>query len=211
MPVKGSGKAKSQKAAENVVYQGLGLRRVALTLEGMPPGIIFQGKGLMEEDSKGSGKSSKARPPEEEARLRAHWMGKGADKQLCIPWVMFYQSFCSAGAAYKFRGQKRMGGVMAATISCEQDRIPLNTSEFETYEEWVKIPPKTGAMVKIGRPRLQKWKVAFEMLVDDELYPVDKLKDIISDSGKLFGVGAWRPEKRGPYGKYRLMQFEVVE
>lgn len=186
-----------------------GVKSVGVTLRGLPPGIIFQGKGLMDVDAADAGKKKKARPPEEEAKLRAHWMGSGASRQLCIPWVMVYQSICTAAGSFKFRGQKTMTTVVAATISCESDNIPLGTSDFEVYEEYVRIPPRTGVMVKIGRPRLRDWTATMKLMVDDEMYAAENLREIIAHAGKLVGIGAWRPQLKGPYGRFEVTEFEI--
>ena len=204
------GAGHNSQTKESSVVAELGLKRVRVKISGLPPGIIFQGKGIMEAGADSGGKQVKPRSPDEEARLRAHWMEVDGKQQLCIPWVMLYQSICTAGNSFKFKGQKKMGGVIAATVSCEQDNIPLGTSRFETYEEWVKIPPKTGAMVKIGRPRLKTWEVEFILVVDDEMYSAEKLREVIVLAGKLVGIGAWRPERRGPYGRFELLEFEVL-
>lgn len=185
-----------------------GIKKVHVTIRGLSP-LIFQGKGLMEADGEESGKKKKSRPPEEEAKLRAHWTGKGENRVLCIPWVMLYQSICSSAKSFKFRGQRTMGTVVAATITCTEDKISLGTAEFETLEEYVKIPPRTGAMVKIGRPLIREWEVSFTMIVDDELYDANVLHEIIRHAGKLIGIGAWRPELKGPHGRFEVTAFEV--
>jgi len=187
------------------------VRRIAVTLEGVPPGLIFQGKGLMAASAKEGAKKVKPRGAAEEAKLHAHWMKERGKEVLCIPWVMLYQSFCTAANGFKFKGQKTLGSIVAATIACESDRISLGTDQFETYEEWVKIPPRTGAMVMIGRPRLRTWSVNFVIVMDDELYGADGLQKVIEHAGKIIGIGAWRAEKRGPYGRFTLKQFEILE
>lgn len=185
------------------------VKRISVKIRGLPPGIIFQGKGVMAADQGESGKKKKHRPAEEEARLRAHWTGTGSNKQLCIPWVMLYQSICAAAGSFKFRGQKTMATIVAATISCETDRIPLGTSEFEVLEEYARIPPKTGSMVLIGRPKLPKWEASFVLVADDEMYAAENLRDIISHAGKLVGIGAWRPQLKGPYGRFEVTAFDI--
>ena len=186
------------------------VKRIEILIRGLPPGIIFQGKGVMAADECESGKKKKHREPAEEARLRAHWMTVAGKKELCIPWVMLYQSICTAAGSFKFRGQKTMSTIVAATISCETDRISLNTDQFEVLEEYVKIPPKTGSMVLIGRPRLPKWQATFVLVVDDEMYAAENLRDIIAHAGKLVGIGAWRPQLKGPYGRFEVSDFEIL-
>jgi hypothetical protein len=107
---------------------------------------------------------------------------------------------------------KKFTDVVAATIACEQDMIPLGTDQYEVYPEWVRIPPRTGAMVKVARPRLRRWSCSFLMLVDPEMYGkhgVKVLREIIAHAGKMVGLGPWRPSLKGPYGKFTVEGFEI--
>ncbi len=189
------------------------LTRVKVKVQGLTP-VIFQGKGLMKLDVSGSGKKSKKYlPPEEEAMHRAHWMGKGKSRQLAIPSVMFYRSLCQAAGDYKdpVNKKKMLTYLFGSTISIEEEMIPLGTDKFETYIDWVKIPPRTGAMVEIGRPKLLKWGCEFTMLLDDEVYETKLVHEVLSHSGRNVGIGANRPGLKGSNGKYAVLNFDVLE
>lgn len=179
---------------------------INVEIEGLPPGLMFQGKGLM--DVTGD-KPGKPRPPEEEARLRAHWVKVGSKKQLGIPWIMLYKSICQAGRDFKFKGTRKMESILAPTISAEQDVFSLGTDQFETWEDWVRIPPKTGAVVKIGRPLLREWRLKFTVIADCEMWEPGDLEKIIVHAGKMVGIGANRPSLKGPYGRFKVAKFDV--
>lgn len=189
------------------------LTKVKAKITGVPPGLLFQGKGLMEAEGKKPTKAGKHRPAAEEAALRAHWTGRGRNRQLCLPSVMLYKSFCQAAIIFAQPNYKKsnMSFIVGATVAFEEQNIPLGTADFTVYEEWVRIPPRTGAMVKIGRPLLKKWSAEFVMAIDAELWNVELLRDIIIYAGKLVGIGAWRPGLKGPYGRFLLESFEVME
>lgn len=202
---------KGKAKPEETTAPASSIVRIRVGLRGLPPGLLFGGKGLMEEDQGKGGKRTKQRTPEEEAELRAHWMNNGKKRELCIPWIMLYNSVCQAAGTFKFRGQKTMSTVVAATVSCEQDRISLGDATYETYAEWCRIPPKTGAMVKLGRPLIRKWDCSFVLVVDSEMYDANILKEIFAHAGKMVGIGAWRPSLKGPHGKWEVMGFEILE
>ncbi len=186
------------------------LVRVRLVLEGLPPGLLFQSKGLMIEDE---GKTKRPnRSKEEEARLHGHWMKSGKKDVLCIPWVMFYRSFIQAAGGFKLPSNKKkfMSGYVASTVSCEVDKISLGTDKFEVCDEFVRIPPRTGALVRIGRPLIREWKVTLVMIVDAEDYGAEILEPIIKESGKNVGIAAWSPRLKGPHGKFLLREFRIL-
>jgi hypothetical protein len=187
--------------------------RVHVTIAGKPPGLIFGGKGVMEADAAepSAKKKKKYREPQEEAKLRGHWKGTGKSRELCIPSPMLYLSFCDAAKDYTHPANKRKSMVylLAATIAFEEDRIGLGTSEFECFEDYVRIPPRTGPCVKIGRPRLKEWEASFTIIVDHEMWNIEMLQEIIVHAGKTVGIGAWRPSLKGSHGRFALVKFEV--
>ena len=163
------------------------------------------------EKKKPSTKKGKYLPPAEEAKFRAHWMRQGKKRQMCIPSRMLYLSFCQGALDFKVENDKKknLSSLVASTVSFVENKIPLGTSEFEVLEEYVRIPPRTGAMVLIGRPLLPKWKVAFDLLIDDEQWDAALLEEIIVHAGKNVGIGAWRPRLKGPYGKFVVVEFVI--
>lgn len=198
---------------------------VSVGIEGLPPGMYQGGKGLMEEDEKCV--TRPARTPAEEAKLRAHWCRTGRQKNPstpCIPWVCLFNSLVAAGNNYKIagQGQKRWSGLLAATVSCPDDNIPLlampdrsgSFAEYVVKEDWVRIPPKTGAMVKVGRPHFPAWCAEFGLNIDASTYNktgVEMVAVILANAGKMVGLGPWRPQLKGPHGKFRVTKFDIHE
>jgi hypothetical protein len=142
--------------------------------------------------------------------LRAHWIGTGRKRQMAIPWVMLHKAFCQAAQDFKYKGRKNMSPLIGSTVACEQAMIPLDNSDYEVFTEWVRIPPRTGAMVQIGRPLKPKWKCSFVLVCDCEMWNAELLEQIIVGAGKTIGIGAWRPALKGPYGRFVVTSFEVV-
>lgn len=184
---------------------------VKVRIVGVPPGLLQQSKGVMIADEEKSGKGI-TRTPEQEAALRCHWLQSGKKKTCSIPWVAVYKSLCTAASDFKIRGRKSAGTLIAATVSCADDLISIGTDQFETYIEFVRIPPRTGALVRIGRPRFREWSADFALIVDAEMYDkgdVGIIRKIMEHSGKMVGIGAWRPQLKGPYGRFLVEKFEV--
>jgi len=193
----------------------MSLAEVVMSVQGLPPGLMFQSKGAMANGSNQSGMDGKHLPPEQEAELRAHWTGKGAKRELAIPSVMFYRSFCQAGMDFKNPKKKRsnMSFLLGATLSFQETMIPLGIKTFETYVDWVRIPPgPKGAMVQIGRPRIPEWSCELKLWVDDELWNAADLEQIARHAGKQIGIGANSPRLKGPHGKFVIMDgtFKVL-
>lgn len=201
---------KSKAEAEApVVATKTAIRRVAITISGIPPGLLMSSKGGMVPESE-RGKQAKIDSPEKQAELAAYWIGKGKDRQLGLPWICLYKCIVAGSKRYAFKGREKLNKIVAATIACETEMIPLGTAEYAVDSRWGRIPPKTGGVVMLNRPHLAQWVASFVMLVDDELYPADKLREVLATSGKLVGVCANRPQLEGPYGRFVVEKWEVI-
>jgi hypothetical protein len=188
------------------------LKKVRVVLCGREPGMIQQ-KMNGEQTKPPGGKKGQHATPEQEAINHAHWTGTGKNVSLAIPWVAVYRSICSAASDFKAGGRKNMSTLVAATISCETPLISLKTNKYEVFAEFVRIPPRTGAMVRVGRPLIKDWRAEFIMSVDSEMYAhgdVGCLRAIIEQAGKMVGLGAWRPQLKGPYGRFFVEVFEIL-
>lgn len=158
-----------------------------------------------------SGKAGKLDPPEIQAEKSAYWTEVDGERQLALPWICLYKCIVEGSKRYKFKGRETMNKIVAATIACEQDMIPLGTATYKHDARWGRIPPKTGGVVMLNRAHLPEWSCTFVMVVDDEFYPADKLKEVVSTAGKLVGVCANRPQLQGPYGRFDVVEWEIIE
>jgi len=69
-----------------------------------------------------------------------------------------------------------------------------------------RVPPRTGAMVTLYRPKLNPgWTLTFRLMIADTTLQPTTIEQIITFAGLLAGMGAWRPE----YGRFVLEQFSV--
>ena len=55
------------------------------------------------------------------------------------------------------------------------------------------------------------WSCTFDVDVDDELVDESKLRQWLDIGGRRIGLGDWRPEKSGEFGRFKLVSIEAVE
>ena len=55
------------------------------------------------------------------------------------------------------------------------------------------------------------WSLRFVLDCDDDLVDMDQLKTWLDIGGRRIGLGDWRPEKSGDYGRFETMSVEQVE
>lgn len=71
--------------------------------------------------------------------------------------------------------------------------------------------PSTGGRILAHRPMFDDWSLAFELDLDEEILGGKILRKVVDDAGKRIGLGDFRPACKGPYGKFVVTKWEVLE
>lgn len=61
------------------------------------------------------------------------------------------------------------------------------------------------------RPRVDEWRCTFTVDVDTSMFPPNLIRSVIDDAGKKIGLGDYRPARKGPFGRFVVVKWEVVE
>ena len=60
------------------------------------------------------------------------------------------------------------------------------------------------------RAKFDTWGVTFTVEVDDELVDKEQLASWLDIAGRRIGLGDWRPEKSGHYGRFEALSIEAI-
>ena len=114
-----------------------------------------------------------------------------------------------AGARKLNQGAQVREGLMVESVqSFDYDREELGS----TVEELGKLAQFTvGVRVQRNRvlrtrAKFDEWSCVFTLDCDDEIVDKDQLERWLDIAGRRIGLGDWRPEKSGTYGRF---EFEV--
>ena len=97
------------------------------------------------------------------------------------------------------------------------DEFVYDTSLGSTTNELCKtVQFTTGVVVQRARvlrtrPKFDMWGVVFTVEVDDELIDKEQLRAWLDIGGRRIGLGDWRPEKSGHYGRFKTESIEVLK
>lgn len=129
------------------------------------------------------------------------------DKELCIPGEYLRQSVI---AAAKFKQDPRSPRksacdlVKAAVVSV----TPLASLGVTTwdYEHRCRVTVQRNGITRC-RPALKEgWKATIQLMVNlPEYVPTSMLHALVTDAGRLIGVGDFRPT----YGRFHVSGFEI--
>lgn len=73
----------------------------------------------------------------------------------------------------------------------------------EMREDYVKIP-KTGSADLAFRGEFKQWKSTFTINYIDGIYSIEQIINFINLGGFTVGIGEWRPEKGGSFGRFHV-------
>ena len=122
-------------------------------------------------------------------------------KGLYLPGVNMQRSLI-AGATYsKGKGRATLQKPVAACVMVNPERLALGVDDYVIDTRPVVIPSTRGRVLR-HRPRLDEWSVSFELEFDDELVTEAQMRTVLDDSGLRVGIGDFRPECKGPFGRF---------
>lgn len=125
-----------------------------------------------------------------------------------LPAVYIKNCIVEASKQFKIigKGKSTYSKLVASTVDVEPFYIDLDTDKYEVFRISAVNPMTKGRMI-IERPKYNKWSASFELILNDESVPISVMNEILEHSGKYVGVGDWRPEKKGMFGKFMITSF----
>jgi hypothetical protein len=119
----------------------------------------------------------------------------------------------NAGSNHKMKGsRKSLRFIVPAAVRMTTDRVTIlngagPADHFEVDSRPVTIPATKGRIMR-HRPRFDAWGAEFDLLVDDSQISLDMVHALLNEAGLSVGIGDFRPEKRGPFGTFRVVAFD---
>lgn len=127
-----------------------------------------------------------------------------------IPAIYFRNTMIGAGKQFQVQGKGKAtySKLIGSTVDVLPDKIPNN----HTWDV-LRVPavnPNTKGRVMTERPKMDEWSCEFTIVLDDDSISMDTIIEILEHAGKYVGIGDWRPDKKGRYGKFRVVEFKEV-
>lgn len=145
------------------------------------------------------------RSPEEQAEYAVY-----RDKQigeLYIPAIAVQRALIGGAAYSKGKGRASLQKPVAACVNVSPEYLYLGTKEYTIDARSVVIPATHGRVVRF-RPRLDNWKVSFQIEFDNDLLKETELRKIVDDTGTRVGLLDFRPERKGPFGRFSVVEWK---
>lgn len=186
------------------------MKSVQVEIRGITPLLIHK-FGEEAETSKATRRiEMKKKDPREEARKVAYIAADGTYyfNAFAIP-----NSMGNAGASHKATGsRKSLRYVVPSATRMDTDAVTIMNGNgpaknFEVDARPVTIPATKGRIMRY-RPRFNDWGAKFVLHVDDDLLSLEMAHQLLNEAGQSIGIGDFRPEKRGPFGRFRVVEWK---
>lgn len=143
--------------------------------------------------------------PEEQAEHSAY---RSEDRTLFVPGINIQRCLVSAATFSKGKGRASLQKPVAACVIVTPEEVSLGTKQFSIDSRPVVIAATKGRIVR-HRPRLNNWTLTFTLEYDESLLKESELRRIVDDAGSRVGLLDFRPERKGPFGRFMVTTWEA--
>ncbi len=129
-----------------------------------------------------------------------------------IPQPNLLRCIIDAGKYFKSGRSKittQKSSIIPSSVDIMGVHLPLR---FETPWEVDTRPirnPATGGRRLAHRPMFNDWALDITVELDTELINAKLFREIVDVAGKRIGLGDFRPDNKGPFGKFVVTAWEI--
>ena len=119
-----------------------------------------------------------------------------------------------AGARKRKQGTQVRGGLMVLSTAFDYDTEKYGTGVEKlgrSTQYTVPVVVKNSRILRTRAKFDEPWSCTFELDVDDEQIDLSQLLEWLDIAGRQIGLGDWRPEKSGVFGRFTTPDIEKVK
>jgi hypothetical protein len=193
---------------------------ISMTLKGVSPILMNQ---MTEETldqlwSPGSKRKQRVQDitPKQAAESK---LIRNEDGEIGIPVEYLFAALVYAGKFVKYDSRRNMStadtSLVPSCIFLEGAFYPFKNQK----EPWhvdkrrgvLRSGSAKGVAVAIVRPRIVNWEFDVVVEYDGDEIDVTKVRALFEAAGKKAGLGDFRPNCRGPFGRFIISRWDVIE
>ncbi len=177
------------------------MQLIELEIEGVSPLLLHNPAGMRPPNATLARKNI----PEVEVEAEAGTY-RMPDGQLALPTPAFRSCLVSGGKGRRF-GKTAATTIIKGAVFAADEMTPLfdpDGTPAHTFEIDMRRAVVQRAAVVRARPKLPKWAATIRFEIDDEFISETQVREVLAIGGRTIGVGDYRPEKAGPFGRFTL-------
>jgi len=178
------------------------MKKYKVTIQGTTELLMHRPSSLIGNISKEQ--KQKEETPKQQAEKSLYVTDKG---KLYQPSTHILGALVDAGKSQQVVGKKKAtySKIVGYAVQIEPYEIEHKKQQWEVFSCLAVI---NRGRVLIHRPMLKNWELEFEVIFDEEQIPATILKEIFDRAGRFSGIGDWRPNKKGRFGKFQVTSWK---
>ena len=180
------------------------MKELQITIQGTTPLLVHRFTDAAQMSATAGSRPSianDAKSPHEQAE-ESLYVGDDGTSGIPAPNVM--RCLIDAGKYLKVGRSKittQKSSLIPAAISIQELFLPIASEDgWKVDTRPVRIP-STGGRILRHRPCYDDWELAFHLQLDETVLTDKMLREILDLAGSRIGLGDFRPDCKGPYGK----------
>ena len=185
------------------------MKKIHVKIKGISPLLMHRPSSEMEELLK---KARENKVKEEIEKKNIHlYLYLDEDGKPCVPSIYLIRSMMKAavdcGIKVQGKGKKTYKNYIGGgLVIIEPSLIPIKPSKYVIHEAYVVIQRNR---IRRFRPMFPKWSLEFDIFYDENTFSSNVLKEILAYAGAFEGIGDFRPNKGGCYGRFEIVEWKT--
>ncbi len=122
-----------------------------------------------------------------------------------LPTQNVFSCFLEGGKFFKIGRRQvttRDSSLLAGALEMNDVVVPLVFSKPWEVDSRPFRNQVNNTKMLTHRPRFDDWKFTIHCVLDHELVGIKMFRQIVDMAGRVIGLGDYRPDRKGPYGKF---------
>jgi hypothetical protein len=119
------------------------------------------------------------------------------------------------GGQYFKAGKKQIttkeASLLYGCLDIEGSEILIKHKQPWKVDTRAVVIPATKGRILAHRPMFDDWELSFTAKLDVGIIGLKLFREIVDAAGSRVGLGAFRPARKGPFGKFVVIRWEVQE
>lgn len=185
------------------------MKTITITIEGTSPILInrFKEQDEVPVKMKKAGKKDYG-TSREQAEQTAY---ADPDGKIWIPSSWVKGALTTVSSDYKLpASRKSVKSIIGGAVIPVDEKIYFN-EKYKIKDIEVDSRPCVIQRARIMRHRakLEKWSMTFNLELEEDLIDTENLHEMITAAGRRAGMGDFRPQRGGPFGRFVVTNFKT--
>lgn len=104
---------------------------------------------------------------------------------------------------------KSMKVIVAAMFQVFPEQIPI--PHFDAIDKRSAVNKNVKARVIVVRPKWTEWEAEFLLQIGEDSITKETITELFRTAGDYVGIGSFRPEHNGSFGRFKLVELKKLK